>query len=417
MNRQFLTIFLFLLGSIGVSTPACASVKPGIEVLLSEANISLLKGKRIGLLTNHTAVNNQMVTSVNLLKAAAQANDFTITALFAPEHGITGASHADESVKDETDPDGIPIFSLHGTTQRPTLAMLKNVDVLIYDIQDIGARSYTYITTLFYSMEEAAKAKIPLIVVDRPNPINGITVDGPMLEDKWRSIVGYINVPYCYGMTIGELARYFNEEYHVGCKLKVIPMEGWKRKMSFADTGLPWVPTSPHIPESTTPLYYPMTGILGELQLVNIGVGYTLPFKLIGAPWIHAQKLAVQLNQQKLPGVLFQPFYYKPFYGKFTQQPCQGVIIHVTDPIKYKPVTTQYVIIALLKSLYPKQFQKALEASSHRKDMFCKVNGTEDIYTILHQKQYFAWEVRDFHRQEREPFLKKREKYLLAEYK
>ena len=195
--------------------------------------------------------------------------------------------------------------------------MLKGIDLLIYDIQDIGSRSYTFLSTLLYVMEEAAKQQIKVMVLDRPNPINGIVMDGPMLEEKWRSFLGYINVPYCHGMTIGELAQYFNGEYKIGCDLEVIPMKGWKRTMSFKDTHLPWVPTSPHVPEAETALVYPVTGILGELGIVNIGIGYTLPFKLIGAPWIQAEAFAEQLNQQQFPGVRFLPFYYRPFYGKF----------------------------------------------------------------------------------------------------
>lgn len=390
-------------------------VNVGIEVLL-EKKISLLKDKRIGLITNHTAVNNRMESTINLMKSHAEKGRYKLVALFAPEHGITGAAFASEEIKNEKDEDGIPIYSLHGETRRPTKEMLKDINLLIYDIQDIGSRSYTYLSTLFYAMEEAAKYKIPIIVADRPNPINGITVDGPMLEEKWRSAVGYVNVPYCYGMTIGELAKFFNEEYKVGCKLTVIPMKGWKREMSFADTHLPWVPTSPHVPEPSTAFYYPMTGLLGELQIVNIGIGYTMPFKVIGAPWMNANQLAEALNAQKLPGVFFHPFYFKPFYGRFAKEFCEGVYIVVSDPLTYKPVTTQFVIIGLLKSLYPNKFQLGLENSLNRKEMFCKVSGTDALYNIIKEKKYLAWETREFHRKEREAFGIKRKKYLLPNY-
>ena len=250
--------------------------------------------------------------------------------------------------------------------------MLKKVDVLIYDIQDIGSRTYTYITTLFYVMEEAAKKKIPVIVLDRPNPINGITVDGPMLEEPLRSMVGYINIPYCYGMTIGELAQFFNKEYKVGCYLEVIPMKGWTRSMSYHDTGLPWIPTSPYIPESDTPLYYPITGALGEISLVNIGIGYTLPFKLIGAPWINAMELSNALNTARYPGVYFTPFFYRPFYGKFKNENCEGVLITVSNPLKYKPLATQFLIIETLRKLYPKPFKAAVGSTMGSKKCFPK---------------------------------------------
>jgi uncharacterized protein YbbC (DUF1343 family) len=392
-----------------------AEVTVGIEVLLNEKH-ALLKGKRVGLITNHTAQTSRNQTSVDLFKSCSKEKGFTLVALFAPEHGLTGALYASKSFSDEKGSDGIPIYSLHGKTQRPTPEMLKGIDILIFDIQDIGSRSYTYISTLFYAMEEAAKAKIPVIVADRPNPINGMVVDGPMLEPEWRSFLGYINVPYCHGMTVGELAKFFNEEYKIGCTLHVIPMKGWKRTMNFVDTGLPWIPTSPNIPEASTPLYYPMTGILGELRLVSIGIGYTLPFKLIGAPWIDAKKFAAQLNSQKLPGVVFFPFHFKPSYGRFAHEMCQGSLIVVTDPLIYKPVTTQYVIIGVLKSTYPKRFAEALQKSTQHKDLFCKVNGTETVFKLLHEKPYIIWELRELHRKEREDFMPIRKKYLLSNY-
>lgn len=395
---------------------ATAKVVPGIEVLLTPEYRSLLNGKKLGIVTNHTGVTRSMQTSVEFLKQESGKGGYQITALFAPEHGIQGSEHSWELVKDSKDKEGIPIFSLHGKTLRPSAEMLQNVNLLLFDIQDIGSRSYTYITTLFYLMEEAAKHRIPVIVTDRPNPINGITVDGPMLEEKWRSIVGYINIPYCHGMTIGELAKFFNEEYQIGCSLTVIPMKGWNRTMTFSDTGLPWIPTSPHIPEPSTTFYYPTTGILGELQIVNIGVGYTLPFKLVGAPWIQGETLAKKLNEQKLDGVYFSPFYFKPFYGRYAHKNCEGVLIHITDPLSYRPVTTQYVILGMLKSLYPKKFNEALEEAKSREAMFAKVNGTDAIFRILKDKPYVTWELRSFQQKEREAFQTKRALYLLKNY-
>ena len=271
------------------------------------------------MITNHTAMTRELQPSREYLREVLKkmGGHTQLVALFAPEHGLWGVAHAGEAVAHAKDKEGIPVYSLHGSTRRPTAEMLAGIDLLIYDVQDIGTRSYTYISTLFYVMEEAAKAKIPVLILDRPNPINGLTIDGPMLEEKWRSFVGYLNVPYVHGMTVGELARYFNAVYKIGCEVHVIPMKGWKRAMSFSETGLAWIPTSPHIPEADTPLYYPVTGILGELELVNIGIGYTQPFKLIGAPWIRAEEFSQKLNQAKLPGVTFLPAYYKPFYGTF----------------------------------------------------------------------------------------------------
>lgn len=414
--RIFFSLWILFFLVADISTAAQPKVKVGAELLFTDEYIHLIKGKRVGLITNHTALNSKMVSTMDLLKKNSSSYGYTVSAFFAPEHGITGAIHASEMVKDEKDPDDIPIFSLHGKTQRPTAKMLSKIDVLLYDIQDIGSRSYTYSTTLFYAMEEAAKHHVPVIILDRPNPINGIVIDGPMLEDKWRSIVGYLNVPYCHGMTIGELALFFNSENKVGCELEVIPMKGWKRKMTFQDTGLPWIPTSPHIPEATTPFFYPITGILGELQIVSMGIGYTLPFKIVGAPWIDAKLFAQHLNNQKFPGVFFKPFYFRPFYGRFAQEDCEGVLIVVTDPLTFKPVSTQYLLIGILKSLYPSKFKEALSNSSDRKDMFCKVNGTEKIYKMISEEKNIVWKLRSFQEKEREVFSILRKKYLIAVY-
>ncbi len=337
-----------------------------------------------------------------------------VTALFGPEHGIAGEAHAEESVV-HSKWAHLPVYSLHGATRRPTQQMLKEIDVLIYDIQCVGARSYTYPSTLFYAMEEAAKRGIEVIVLDRPNPINGVTIDGPMLDERFRSFIGYVNVPYCHGMTVGELARYFNAEYSVGCKLTVIPMEGWKRTMSYRDTGLPWIPPSPYIPEEDTPFFYPATGILGQLRILNIGIGYTLPFKIAGAPWIDAKKFADTLNSQKLPGVCFLPFHFKPFYGLYKGQNCQGVLIRVLDPLKYRPLSVQYLILGILKSLYPKQFKERL-AETKEKEFFHKANGTDEIFRILAEEKYPAWKLIEYQKDEREAFRQKRKAYLLSDY-
>ena len=389
-----------------------AVVELGVDVFFQEGFVHGLKGKRIGLVTNHTGVDkNRQSTIERFLDAADTIN---LVALFSPEHGLTGQAYAFEEVPDRKGPDGIPVFSLHGKTRRPTQQMLEGIDLIVYDIQDIGCRSYTYTTTLFYVMEEAAKKGIPIVVLDRPNPINGLIVDGPMLQKKWRSYIGYANVPYCHGMTIGELARFFNDQYHIGCDLKVIAMKGWQRWMSFADTGLTWVPTSPYIPEADTPQFYASTGLLGELSLVNIGIGYTLPFKIIGAPWIKAQQLADKLNEQKLPGVHFMPFHYRPFYGAYKGKDCQGVMIAVIDPRTYRPVSTQYMILGILKNLYPKQVVAKLSAlEPSKKELFCKASGNDEMLSLLLKEQYVAWKLILFQKEEREQFLKERKKYLL----
>lgn len=408
--------FILACVSLFCAPLSATEVSLGLEQLFAVHKYhAQLKGKRIGLVTNHTGIDGQMQSNTTLFAHNASKYGYRLVALFGPEHGIKGQGHAGEKV-DHGALKGIPVYSLHGATRRPTKEMLKGIDLLIFDIQDVGARSYTYLSTLCYCMEEAAKHSIKVMVLDRPNPINGLTIDGPMLDEKWRSFVGYIDVPYCHGMTFGELAHYFNEHYRINCSLTVVPMRGWHRSMSFADTGLTWVPTSPHIPEADTPIYYPSTGILGELQIVNIGVGYTLPFKLVGAPWIDAEHFADALNSQNFPGVTFLPFHYRPFYGSYSQKDCQGVLIRVTNTKTYKPVATQYLILGVLKTLYPDRFKKALAKSQNRKEMFNKVNGTEEVYRILTTERYVVWKLRGIHEDRRKAFAKTRKKYLNPSY-
>jgi uncharacterized protein YbbC (DUF1343 family) len=400
MKRLLLLLFPFFL--------AAAPVELGVDALF-KSHGGLFKKKRVGLITNHTGVDGSLRPTAELFRENSQ-----LVALFSPEHGIKGGGAAADQVKHSETKEGITIYSLHGETRRPTADMLKGIDLLVYDIQEIGSRSYTYISTLFYAMEEAAKHKIPIVVLDRPNPMGGNIVDGPMLKEKWRSFLGYVNIPYCHGMTVGELAHYFNEEYKVGCTLHVIPMKGWKRTMIFQDTGLPWIPTSPYIPEPDTPFYYATTGIIGSLGVVNIGIGYTLPFKVIGAPWIDADHFSKTLNAQELPGVKFLPFHYTPYYGKFKGKACEGIQIMITDHNLYQPLTVQYMLMGLLKSLYPTMFRSSLDQiSDAKKTSFCKVNGNSEIYSIIEKEPYFAWKLIEFDKKERRAFLKKRKKYLM----
>ncbi|MES2345503.1 MAG: DUF1343 domain-containing protein [Chlamydiota bacterium] len=403
--RLFLFIILF-------TRILNAAVDLGVDRFFAEGFDVELKGKRIGIVTNQTGVNKELRSTIDLF--VEHAGPYTITAFFSPEHGIDGSAYAWEKVEESKGPHGILVHNLMGDTRRPTEEMLKEIDVLIYDIQDIGIRPYTYATTLFYVMEEAAKKKIQVIILDRPNPMGGFLVDGPMLEDKWRSFIGYINVPYCHGMTIGELALFFNQEYGVKCSLKVIAMKGWERSMTFKDTGLTWVPTSPHIPEADTPFYCASTGLLGELGLVNIGIGYTLPFKLVGAPWINAKEFAEALNAQKLSGVRFLPFHYRPFFGSQRGNNCQGIKIVITNPATYRPLMIQYLILGVLKTLYPKQFEEALaKITSSQKELFCKASGNAAMLDWIEKEKYIAWKLIQYQHNDKEAYLVKRKQYLL----
>ncbi len=385
-----------------------ANVKTGLDVFLESPASETWKGKNLGLLTNQTGVDQHLRPILQRL----QESGFTVHTLFSPEHGIQGNLYAGEKVADGTNT-ALIIYSLHGKTRRPTPEMLAGLDALIYDIQCVGVRAYTYETSLFYLMEEAAKANLPVLVFDRPNPIGGLTIDGPMLDASLRSFIGYINVPYCHGMTIGELAQFFNREYKVGCNLTVIPMQGWQRSMTYEQTGLTWIPPSPNIPEADTPLYQSTTGALGELsEFLNIGIGYTLPFKLVGAPWINGPELAEKLNAQKLPGVAFVPFHFRPFYGAYKGVECQGVLIRIQDSKVYRPIAAQYLILGMLKSLYPQEVASRLNKPSGL-DLFHKANGTVAIFDIVMQEKYPAWKLIEFQRAERETFSEKRKPYLL----
>jgi len=401
----FLTSLCAACGGVVENPPA---VQPGIQVLVDKRQ-DLILHKRVGLVTNRTGIDTRFVSSIDLI---AGLPGVKLVALYAPEHGVRGGQR--DSVQDETDArTGVHVFSLFGAVRRPTPEMLAGVDVLLFDVQDIGTRSYTYISTMRYCMEEAARRKIRLIVLDRPNPINGTTVDGPTLNPAFESFIGCAPIPYVHGMTMGELALYFNTELNIHCDLVVVPMEGWKRAMSWPDTGLQWVPPSPNIPEPDSPWFYPVTGILGELPFVSVGVGYTLPFKIVGAPWMDSDAVADALNRRKLPGVHFLPFSFTPHYGTFKDEFCGGFKIITTDTGIFKPVAAGYHIMDVLFRMYPDQCDFSLPGL--RKDriaMFDKANGTDAVRLML-QNGDSAFQIIESYRPDLDKFLKKREKYLL----
>lgn len=280
-------------------------IKTGIEVLKSQ-NFKVLEGKRVGLITNPTGVDNNLVSDVDILAAAPNVN---LVALYGPEHGVRGNAHAGDAVGDDKDPvTGLPVYSLYGKTRKATPEMLKDVDVLVYDIQDNGCRSFTYISTMGLAMEAAAENGKEFVVLDRPNPLTGNKIEGNLTEDDCISFVSQFKIPYIYGLTCGELATYINEngllKNGVKCKLTVVKMKGWKRNMDYEKTGLQWIPSSPHVPHGNSSFYYPVSGIVGEFGYVSIGVGYTIPFEMFGAPWIKADELADAMNALNLPGVI-----------------------------------------------------------------------------------------------------------------
>ena len=285
------TILAAVCAALAIS--AAAQVKPGIEVL-RDNNFEGLRGKRVGLITNPTGVDNNLKSTIDIL---FEAPDVELVGLYSPEHGVRGDVHAGDKVDASVDKaTGVPMYSIYGATYKPTPEMLKDVDVLIYDIQDNGCRSYTFISTMGLAMQQCAATGTEFMVLDRPNPIGGDKIEGNIVEDSCFSFVSKFPIPYLYGLTPGELATYLNEEGLIAngkkTDLTVVPMEGYSRDMDFRATGMPWVLPSPHIPTPETALYYPMSGILGELYAISIGVGYTEPFKLFCAQWIDAPELA-----------------------------------------------------------------------------------------------------------------------------
>ncbi|WP_318263791.1 DUF1343 domain-containing protein [Peribacillus simplex] len=328
-------------------------VSPGIEVLLKDEK-NVLSGKKVGLITNPTGIDSKLTSIVDLLH---DDPDINLTALFGPEHGVRGDAQAGASVEYYVDEKtGLPVYSLYGKTKKPTPEMLKDVEVLVFDIQDVGTRYYTYIYTMAYAMEAAKENDIPFIVLDRPNPQGGESVDGPVLEPEFSSFVGLYPIPLKHGMTVGELATFFNKEYKIGADLKVIKMKGWKRDMDYDDTGLPFVLPSPNMPTVSTTFVYPATGLI-EGTNVSEGRGTTKPFELIGAPYINSDELAGKLNALRLPGVKFRAASFTPTFSKHAGKLSHGVEIYITDRDEFKAVPTGLHIIKTIQDLYPGDFE------------------------------------------------------------
>lgn len=369
-----------LLGIMSLSTTAKApKVLTGID-MLERQNFKPLQGKRIGLITNPTGVNRYLKSTIDILHDAPNVQ---LVALYGPEHGVRGDIYAGAKVQDQKDEKtGLPIFSLYGKTRKATKEMLRGIDALVYDIQDIGSRSFTFISTMGLAMEAAAENGIEFIVLDRPNPLGGLHVEGNVVEDDCVSFVSQFRIPYIYGLTCGELAKMLNGERMlangVQCKLTVIKMKGWKRNMTFADTGLPWIASSPHIPQALTAWYYPTTGIVGELGYLSIGVGYTLPFQLFAASWIDAEELANAMNAQQMPGVTFRPIHLRPFYSTGKGEQLQGIQIHITDYKTVQLTPIQFVLMQEIARLYP-EHSVMEHANQQRFSMFDKVCGSKQI--------------------------------------
>ncbi len=331
--------------------PADAEVLTGIDVLERD-NFKQLAGMRVGLVTNHTGRNRAGRQTIDVLH---KAQGVKLVALFSPEHGIRGL--VDDKVSDSKDEQtGLPVYSLYGETRRPKPEQLKDLDALVFDIQDVGARFYTYISTLGYVMEEAARARLPVFVLDRPNPIGGVEVEGPVADADKLSFIAYHTIPVRHGMTIGELARLFNEDRKINCDLRVVKMENWRRGMWLDATNLTWVNPSPNMRSLVEATLYPGIGLL-ETTNLSVGRGTDTPFEVIGAPWLDGQRLASFLNNRKIAGVRFVPVRFTPKASVFKNEECGGVNFIVTDRSRFRPLQAGLEIALALRKLYPAQWE------------------------------------------------------------
>jgi uncharacterized protein YbbC (DUF1343 family) len=413
MKKSFISIVVFLL--CAVSYAARPAVRTGIEVLRSR-EFDVLKGKRVGLVTNPSGVDRYLNSTVDILYNAPGVE---LVALYGPEHGVRGDVYAGGKVADTKDAaTGLPVYSLYGETRKPTAAMLEGVDVMVYDIQDVGVRSYTFISTLGLVMEACAAKDIEVVVLDRPNPLGGNKIEGCYVEQPFNSFVSQYRIPYVYGLTVGELAVMINEEgmnrgqkgnqAPVKCKLTVIPMEGWTRDMIYEDTGLPWVLPSPNIPFKETPMYYASAGICGELYgFMNIGIGYTLPFQIFGAVWLDPDKLKERLDSYELPGISFRTIWFKPFSGSQKGQLVKGLQYFFTDYEKARLTDTQFYVIQAVAELYPDK--KAFEIISGY-GLFDKVCGTDYVRLEL-AKRYKVADIQSYWRKDEDSFRTLSQKY------
>jgi uncharacterized protein YbbC (DUF1343 family) len=374
-----------------------ARTRTGIDVLEGE-NFALLRGKRVGLITNQTGADSEGRRTIDLLAHAPGVN---LVALFSPEHGIAGG--VDAPVANSSDPaTHLPIYSLFGETRRPTAEMLKGLDVLVFDMQDAGVRFYTYVTTMAYCMEAAAKDHIAFVVLDRPNPLGGKVIEGPMLDDDRTSFVGYFAMPVRYAMTLGELAGIFNAENKIGADLRVVRMKNWRRSEVYSETGIAWIAPSPNLRTPQAAILYPGIEIL-QAAGVSVGRGTDTPFELFGAPWIHAAELTGALTMRKIAGVNFAPAQFTPREGPYKDQKCEGVTIRLSDREAFRPMRMGLEIADALNRLYPREF--------HLEKMITLVGSQSTIERLARgdaPAQIVAgWSI------ELDHFRQMREKYLL----
>ena len=408
--RKYALGVLLLLG-----ITAHAQVYTGID-MLERYGFEELQGKRVGLVTNPSGVDRNLRSTIDILMDAPGVE---LVALFGPEHGVRGDAYAGDHVASGKDPKtGLPVHSLYGSTRKPTPQMLKGIDVMVYDIQDIGTRSYTFISTLGLVMRACAEQDIEVMVLDRPNPLGGLKVEGSYVEPGFHSFVSEFRIPYVYGLTVGELAALINEEglncgvdgkeAPLKCRLSVIPMRGWERWMLYRDTGLPWILPSPNIPSMESAIGYPSAGIAGEFGYLGIGVGFTIPFQAFTAPWIDADKLKERLDSYGLPGVAFRTIHYKPISGSAPELQ-HGVQFFYTDYEAATITLTQFYVMQALQELYPVRNPYKTLKKTRMLDIVC---GTDYVRREF-GKRLKVEDIRDFWMKDAEAFKELSKNYYL----
>jgi len=381
-------------------------VKTGLDVLVEE-DFRRIRGRTIGIVANQASTTRELTHIVEEARRKGRCN---VEIVFSPEHGFAGAIACGEKITGEYyDLDyNIRVFSLYGDTYKPPIELLEKLDALVFDLQDVGVRWYTYTSTLYYCIEACSEAGIPIYVLDRPNPITGEIIEGPILNYKYKSFVGIAEVPVRYGLTIGELALLINDKYNLKADLQVVTMKNWKRDYWFSDTGLIWIPPSPNMPTPETATVYPGTTLL-EGTNISEGRGTTKPFELVGAPWIKARKLAEKLNASGISGVIFRPAYFKPSTSKYAGELCGGVQVHVTDKEEFRAFEAGVHIICAVKDLYPDKLRWIKRAGVYFIDQLAGTNKLREMV----DSGADPWEIIDELERDLDNFVIEREKYLV----
>lgn len=405
-NRSSRFLLVAAIGALlvlaGSSAPVVArdatGVLPGLDIL-QRGGFHQLAGRRVGLITNHTGVNREGISAIRLLH---ETPNVSLLVVFSPEHGLEGKLDVSRIADSEDPATRLKVYSLYGKTRRPTPEMLEGLDALVFDIQDIGARFYTYVSTMGSAMEEAARHDLEFFVLDRPNPIGGLAVEGPLLDEGKESFVGYHRLPIRHGMTVGELARMFVRERNLDLKLTVVPVENWSRSQLYDATGLTWINPSPNMRSLTEALLYPGIGLL-ETTNLSVGRGTATPFELFGAPWLDGGQLADALNRAETPGVRFEPIEFTPDSSKFQGETCRGVRILLTDRANLQPVRVGLEVAVQLRRLHPDDWEI---------DRYSRLLGNDAVLDALRRGDSAA-QIEASYQDDLKRFLKRRKAFLL----